>query len=366
MLSLGVEEEFFLADHASRALTACAPVVVKRARDLLGDGVTVELFPTMVEIRTRPVLTLTELAAELRRVRAGVVAAAREAGCRVVASGTILLPPPVLPEVSEQDRYLRLAAQFAPLVVGDQGAAVCGCHIHLGVADRDEAVRLAGHLRPWLPTLQALAANSPYFRGRDSGYASWRVMRWGNWPEAGPTPLVPDAAAYDALVDTLVRSRMLIDRRMVYWYARPSEHVPTLEIRVADVNSDPDTVLLLAGLLRGLAVVLLAEIRRGVAAPVLVEPVLRAAHWLAAKDGLCGSALDPVTGTLLPADEAVERLMDRAAPGLAAAGDEQRVAELWERLRATGDGATRQRAAFRWRGELRDVVDLLTLPEEPA
>jgi carboxylate-amine ligase len=359
--TLGVEEEFLLADFQTRAAVAAAPVVVKGAQEILDDQVAAELFPSMIETRTRPVATLKDLRQELRWLRSGVATAAGEAGCRAVASGTVIIPPSGRLEVTDQERYRVMAAEFGPLVTGDQSAGVLGCHIHVGVADRDEAVELGNHLRPWLPTLQALAANSPFHNGEDTGYASWRSMRWAQWPGTGPAPLFTDAAAYDALVDALVSSGMLIDRRMVYWHARPSEHCPTLEIRVVDVNGDLDTVLLLAGLARALAAVLLAEARSGEPAPDIPDPLLRAAHWRAARDGLRGSGVDPATGRPAPASELVGQLIRRAAPALHAADDLDVVQGIWERLRTAGCGADRQRAVFRQRDDLRDVVDLLTL-----
>ncbi|WFB07597.1 glutamate--cysteine ligase [Streptomyces sp. LX-29] len=360
--TIGVEEEFLLTDHATRAPVPCAPVVIKRARESLGDQVGDEFVPSMLETRTRPVATLGDLRRELLRLRAGVAAAAAEVGCRAVASGTPVVPPRGRPEVTDKDRYLRMVAEYGPLATGDQGLAVCGCHVHLGVADRDHAVRLGNHLRGWLPTLQSLAGNSPFYAGQDSGYASWRTMRWAQWPGSGPTPHLPDAAAYDALVDSLVDSGMLLDRTMVYWYARPSERFPTVELRVADVSAAPETVLLVAALARALAAVLLAEVRHGTPAPAIPDALLLAAHWRAARDGLGGAGVDLHSGRPRPAVELVDALVERAAPGLEAAGDLALVREVWGRLRATGDGATRQRAAFHRRGRLSDVVDEFALP----
>ncbi|MFE9561535.1 glutamate-cysteine ligase family protein [Streptomyces sp. NPDC006487] len=98
---------------------------------------------------------------------------------------------------------------------------------------------------PWLPVLQALAAYSPFDRGRDSGYASRRAVEHARWPAVGPAPVL-DEAGYEHCAEELVRSGTVLDRRMIYWYARPSEHVPTPEIRVADVNARIGTVVLLA------------------------------------------------------------------------------------------------------------------------
>jgi glutamate---cysteine ligase / carboxylate-amine ligase len=359
LLTFGVEEEFLLADMATRATVPRAPAVLRSAAARFGHAqVQSELFPTQVEIASKPCTELAELRADLGRLRSGIADAAREAGCRPVASGTAVLPAAELPEVTDNPRYRRLADTFGPIAQA-QGEGVCGCHVHVGIADRDEAIQVGNHLRGWLPTLEALAANSPFRWGHDSGYASSRALCWSQWPTAGPSPWFSSAKAYDDLIDALVDSGMLIDRKAVYWYARLSEHLPTLEIRVADVNADLDTVMLIAALVRGLAGTLLAEVRVGRPAPVLPEELLRAAHWRAAREGLGGLGLDLATGRLRPAWELLDLLVDRAAPGLEAAGDRGTVLKLLEDLRRLGGGTARQRAAHARRGELSDVVDEL-------
>ncbi|MER6050933.1 glutamate--cysteine ligase [Streptomyces sp. NPDC020883] len=362
--TLGVEEEFFLADRVTRATVARAPDVIARTRADFRDHIGAELFTTTVETRTPPVTTLEDLRQQLGALRADLVAAAAEADCKVVASGTPVIPFPGPPEIADNARYRRMADYYAPLVTGDRNTGVCACHVHVAVPGREEAVQLCNHLRPWLPTLQALAANSPFQDGRDSGFAGWRVLHFGRWPHAGPTPLFRDATAYDTFVDTLVASGMLLDRKLVYWYARPSERWPTLEVRVPDVNADLDTVLLVAALTRALAGTLLADVRRGRPAPEVDDALLRAAHWRAARDGLSGSGLDLTTGRLRPAVDLAARLIGRAAPLLEEAGELPFVRWVWQRLRQRGGGAERQRAAYRRRGDLRDVVDLLSLDLE--
>ncbi|MCC3772624.1 glutamate--cysteine ligase [Streptomyces sp. UNOC14_S4] len=359
--TFGIEEEFFLADRETRETVARAPEVVKQARDRLGDQAGPELFTTTVETRTRPVGTLDEMREQLRWLREGLAAAAAEADCRVVASGIPVIPFSGPPSIVDDPRYRRLADLYGPFVTHDQHTSACACHIHVAVPDREEAVQLSNHLRPWLPTLQALAANSPFQDGLDSGFASWRALHFGRWPHVGPTPLCEDAAAYDDLLDRLVESGMLFDRRHAYWYARPAERWPTLEVRVPDVNADLDTVLLVASLTRALSTVLLTAVRRGAPVPDIPDPLLRAAHWRAAHDGPAGSGLDPFTGHLRPAADLVARLIAHAGPALEETGELSFVRRAWDRVRVQGGGAQRQRAVYGRRGELRDVVDELTV-----
>ncbi|MEU6213968.1 glutamate--cysteine ligase [Streptomyces sp. NPDC047023] len=356
-LTMGVEEEFLLVDRRTRAPVGRAPRVIEAAARALGPLVQPELFTAQVETCTSPTASTAVLRAELAWLRAGLVRAAAGEDCLLVASGTPVIPPEAPLTLTPDDRYRRMAVRFAS-AFGDYDQVVCGCHVHVGVTSRAEALDLANRIRPWLPTLQAMTANSPFDRGRDTGHASWRAVQHANWPTVGPAPVL-DEAAYERIAGDLVRCGALLDRRMIYWYARPSEHVPTLEIRVADVNARLDGVVLLAVLVRGLAAVLGEEAREGRPAPTLECGRLREAHRLAAVHGLGGEGLEPVGGARMPAWDLVERLRERAAPGLCAAGDLPYVDALLDRLRAEGDGAARQRASHGLRGRLTDVVDAL-------
>ncbi|MCB5169498.1 glutamate--cysteine ligase [Streptomyces bambusae] len=365
VLTMGVEEEFVLVDRDTRRPVDRAPEVIATAAGELGPRVQTEFFNAQVEACTEPAADLGRLRDDLVRLRRTVGAAAAEHGCRLVATGTPVLPPARPLTVTDSERYRRMARQFAALV-GRFDGLVCGCHVHVGTLDRSEALALANHMRPWLPVLQSLAGNSPFSGGRDTGFESWRFMEFSRWPTVGPAPVLEEPQ-YEAYVGALVAQRVLMDRRMVYWFARPSEHCPTLEIRVADVNAELDTVVLLAALVRGLAASLLAaDVAEGRPPPDVPDRRLRAAHGLAAAQGRAGTGLDPVTGAARPAEDLVDALVARAAPGLEAAGDRERVAQLLGRLRTRGSGAARQRAVLRRRGRLTDVVDALALTTTAA
>lgn len=357
LLTMGVEEEFLLVDRLTRAPAGRAPQVIAAACGALGPQVQQEFYTAQVEVCTRPTSDSSRLRAELARLRDVVGRAASDQGCMLVASGTPVIPPAEPLEVTPDPRYRRMADRYTR-VLGDLRQVVCGCHVHIGVPDRARALDLANRMRPWLPVLQAIAANSPFDRGTDSGYASWRAVEHAQWPGVGPAPVL-DEARYEHTVEALVRTGRLLDRRMVYWYARPSEHVPTLEIRVADVNADLDVVVLLAALVRGLAATLVADAEGGLPPAPVGSRALRTAHHLSALHGLQGDGLDLRTGRRVPAWDLVGALLERAAPALEAAGDLPLAATLLGRLRVQGGGADRQRAAHRRLGSLHGVVDAL-------
>ncbi|HZF87840.1 glutamate--cysteine ligase [Streptomyces sp.] len=354
-VTIGVEEEYLLVDPVSRQVSTEADKVVASAAAELGDRVTTEITRYQIEVRTDPHTSLTDLADQLMETRNAVARAAAGLGLRIVSSGTPVLGQHIPTPISPGSRYAQSVATFRAL---DDEQSACACHVHVGVPDETTALLLSNHLRPWLPVLIALTANSPYWNAQDTGYASWRTMTWCRWPVAGPPPYFESRAHFQDLVGSLARAGALIDRGGLYWDIRPSHHVPTLEVRIADAAPTVADTVLLAGCVKGLATTALSAIRQARPAPRPRPEMLRAACWRAARDGLSGDTADPHTGRLEPARTHVERLW-RALPPALSAEEGTLLDAAQARLRAQGNGAHRQRAAYRRRQHLPDVVDHL-------
>ena len=265
--SIGVEEELLIVEPGTGRPRALAGAVIRAAgRGAAEPGagepcadepsagepgaaqpVVFELQEQQLEIDTRPCHSLDELSRELRRCRALAAAAAARAGVTVAALGTS--PVAVHPEVVPTSRYQAMAAAFG-LTAHEQ--LTCGCHVHVGISSADEGVAVLDRIQPWLATLLALSANSPFWQGVDSAYASFRYQAWGRWPCSGPTGQFGSAKAYQATVRQMIDTRTLLDSGMVYFDARLSQHYPTIEVRIADVCQHADDAVLIAALVRGL------------------------------------------------------------------------------------------------------------------
>ncbi|MER5863333.1 glutamate--cysteine ligase [Kitasatospora sp. NPDC002040] len=348
MLTLGVEEEYLLVDPRDGAPVPLAAEVLATAGlapALREQEAQHELLQAQVETATPVCEELAEVQRHLARVRGGLSVAAARHGCRVVAVGSAPFDAEQPVGVTDVARYRRAERQ-APLLVDD--LLLNGMHVHVGIANEEERVAVLGRLRPWLPVLVAMAANSPYRGGTDSRFASWRTVEFDRWAVSGPPPHFADAADHRARLHALEESGVIADRGQLYWHARLSARYPTVEVRAADVQLTVADAELLAGVIRGLAASALLAARAGRLWPVPSEELLRGATWHAARTGLTGSLVSPLTSRARPAAEVVAELWEYAAPGLAAAGDAERVAALWRGFTREGNGAQRQR---RWYAE---------------
>lgn len=337
----GVEEELLLIDPDSGRLLAVSDRAMQAAPDVGEEAVVdQELFLQQIETGTAAHADLDALDQDVHRARQVAGDAAAVAGAAIVATGTPVLGATSF-DVTPKDRYEAMMERYGA-IARDQ--IVCGMHVHVDVADEDEAIGAFDRMRPWLPALLALSGNSPYWRGEDTGYASWRTQVWQRWPTAGPTEAFGDAAGYRSATQALEATGAAMDTAMLYFDARPSRRYPTLELRSPDVCTDVADVVLLAALCRGLVTTAAEAWSAGEPVAGVRTDLLRAATWRASRHGLADELVHPLTAELAPARAVVNAVVDHVRPALAAAGDEQRVEHLVERLLHAGNGADRQRA----------------------
>jgi glutamate---cysteine ligase / carboxylate-amine ligase len=345
--TVGVEEELMLVDPDTGHLRAVSQRAV-RANEADVE-VEQELFLHQIETSTAPCTSAEEL---LRGIIDGRRAAGRAAAA--VSARAVAMATPVLREDDQaftpKSRYRTIQSEYGELA---RGGLTCGMHMHVDISDDEEGVRVIDGIRPWLPLLVALSANSPYWHGRDTTHASWRSQVWGRWPTAGAAEPFGDAATYRAVSDRLLAWGAGIDAGMLYFDVRLSEKYPTVEIRVADVCTDAEDAVLVALLARALVETHAAASDP----PTWRADLLRASGWRASRFGVGADLVHPVQGTLAPARVVFEAAVAHVRPRLEASGDLDRVTGSFERLVARGSGATRQRRVFEKTGELRAVVD---------
>ncbi|MFH8770085.1 glutamate--cysteine ligase [Streptomyces sp. NPDC017958] len=353
MRTVGVEEELLLVDPDSgEPKPLSAAVLVRAAQDDPGQDVfQKELFGQMLEFATHPQADMADLGAEIVRCRKEASRLAGEIGCAVAALATY--PMPVTPSLTVHERYQWMAGRYG---MTTQDQLVCGCHAHVSVESDEEGVAVLDRIRPWLPVLLALSANSPFWQGRDTGYVSYRGRVVRRWPQAGPNELFGSAERYHRLVRDMVASGVILDRGMLYFDARLSASYPTVEIRVADVCLRADTTVLIATLARALVETAAREWRAG--RPPLDHSVslLRLAAWQAARSGLDEDLLDPVTMLPRPAARVLYSLLQHTGDALTDSGDAAGVEEAVAKVLRRGNGAREQRLLMERTGSLRDVV----------
>lgn len=376
--AVGVEEEYLLLDAADGAPKNVAEQVLLLAREEQGEsadgGPQVTLRPDLLGAR---VVMTTPLVDDLRELRVWV-GQGREVLARAATQvGAVLAPVGAAPvewvgaaPVLDVERF-REIHRAAP-ALGEEHL-VNGLQISVEVPDRDTAVTVMNRTRPWLHVLLALSANSPLWRGRDTGFASWRAVQEQRWGVEGPAPSFRTAADYDRRVDALVGAGIAVDRQELRWSMRLSEDFPGVQVRVTDVQLEVDSTLMLTSLARALAMAALRSVAVGAPEPALPGELLRGAAWQAARHGATGDLLDLLPGRagrrpggppqLRPAADVVAHLLHLVSPVAADAQLDEGLATLAAVLLGAG-GEQRQRRAV-LRGGMPALLDLLAVRTGP-
>jgi carboxylate-amine ligase len=363
--TIGVEEEFQIVDAATRALRPHGARILSDVQHEVGEAAQHELFLSQIETGTPVCSSLTEVREQVKRLRHAVIEGAQHDGALIAAAGThpfsLIHDQPIVPK----ERYVGMAELYQQLA---REHFICGCHVHVGINDRELSIQILNRARGWLSPLVALAANSPFWEGEDTGYASFRTEVWRRWPMAGSAHPFGNRAEYEALARTLVETGAIIDETRIYWDIRPADRFETLEFRATDVCLSVDEAVMTAGLCRSMVRKLAADVeadaqRGAVYVPVRPE-VLRAAEWRAARYGLEETLIDVHAGKAVPAAQLIETLLEFLREDLEAQGEWDEISTLVRAVLSRGNGAQRQRAAYAKRENFADVVDLIV--EETA
>ncbi|MFB8387584.1 YbdK family carboxylate-amine ligase [Microbacterium sp. NPDC055910] len=336
--TFGIEEEYVLLDPIT---LRPVPLGLDAIRDLgaATDGglVDKEFFPSQVEFSTPICRTSADALDAVCGFRRRLAGWATDAGVLAAASGTpfdLAADAALTPD----DRYARIGADIGALVQDHQ---INGLHVHIGIADREDRVRASNALRPWIPVLLALSANSPFWRGRDTGFASWRAVHSRRWTTYGVPPRFRDAAHHDETVSALRGIGATSDSATINWNVRLPTAYPTLEVRVCDAQLDAWSSIGLAVLIRALTDVATKE-RVDDAEHTLTD----AALWHASRHGTEATLVDPSSGRLAPAPQVLRGLYRRIIPHIHDPIDRASVADLIIQATAGRTGADAQRRAF--------------------
>lgn len=329
--TLGVEEELFLVDPVTGEQINASGAVLERLVDVDGT-VERELHACQVELITGVCGTAGEAARTLRGLRRAVLAT----GAGVLGSGTHPSAPEGAADITDKERYERI--QF---LLGDAVATpVGGLHVHVGMPDAETAIRAFNGLRRHLPLLQALAANSPYRHGRDTGLASSREVTMRGWPRSGVPRAMRDFEDFCAMAARLTRAADVPDYTWFWWKLRPHPRLGTVEIRALDAQASPDDLASLVALTHCLA----RHAAEGDdTAPDPPAEVLEEGSFRAARFGV-DARLPDAEGRLRHLRDVLDDVLSVTLPHAAELGCQDEL-EGVRRLLERGGGAGRQRAS---------------------
>lgn len=317
----GIEEEFFVVDHTTKAVLRRMPqAFFDDAVRLLGDRVNGELLQSQIELRSAVHACPRAAREELKSLRGGLGAVAASHGLSILAAGTHPTAMWATQRASDTPRY---DAVMHDLQMLGQRNIVCGLHVHVEFEDPDLRVDVMSRMLPYLPLIIALSTSSPFWQSRSTGLMGYRLAAYDELPRTGLPELFRGLDDYQDYVSILMESRVIEDSSYVWWALRPSLKYPTLELRAPDACTRLDDTLAITALYRSL-------VRHLIRNPALngeLSPVSRALiqenKWRAQRYGIHGSFVDQDRRATVPVGEALEDVVERVRPDAVALGCEE-------------------------------------------
>jgi carboxylate-amine ligase len=313
-LTVGIEEEFSILDARTLELVPRFEQLraVAAGDPLLRDAVAGELISSEIEIISGAGADLHDAIARQRERRRRLFALAAAEGVTLGATGTHPWADYREQPIIDTEHYRRVEEGLKYVAWRNNTFSL---HVHVGVRDIDRAVRACDRLRPVLPLLLAISANSPFLDGRDSGLHSARTQSFTkSFPRCG----IPDAfggwQAYREYIEFLQRTNSIVEFTQVWWSIRPHFSFGTVELRICDAQASAQESEALAALMVACIAQAVRDCDEGVPfadpAPRLIEENM----WRAIRFGLDGRLIDLERELEYPAREAIERLLAWTAP----------------------------------------------------
>jgi glutamate---cysteine ligase / carboxylate-amine ligase len=336
--TVGIEEEFAILDPDTLSLDHRFDELKEAAASdpVLAGAVAGELIRSEIEIRSGKGETFAEASALQREARSRLFRLASERGALLAATGTHPWSPWQDQRIIDTEHYRRVAEGLQYVAWRNNTFSL---HVHMGIRGAERAVRVCDRLRPVLPEVLALSANSPFLDGRPAGLHSVRSQIFTkSFPRCGIPDPFGSWAAYEDYVDFLVQTGSIVEQTQIWWSVRPHHSFGTVELRICDAQTSAAESTALEALLAACIAQAAVDVDEGVPfedpAPRFVEENF----WRAIRHGLDGKLIDLERREEYPAATVADRLLAWTAPARAQLGIEPVLPDE--------NGAQRQRRAL--------------------
>ncbi|MEK6229812.1 MAG: YbdK family carboxylate-amine ligase [Actinomycetota bacterium] len=345
--TVGLEEEFGILDpdtleldHRFEELRVAA-----QADEVLADSVAGELISSEIEIRSGRGEDLADALARQREARTRLFGLAADHNALLASTGTHPWSPWQEQRIIDTEHYRRLEDDLGYVARRNNTFSL---HVHVGVRGADRAIDVCDRLRPILPQLLAISANSPFLDGSDSGLHSARTQIFTkSFPRCGIPDPFGNFANYADYVDLLVRTKSIVEHTQLWWSVRPHHSFGTVEVRICDAQTTAEDSSALAGLIVACVAQAAMAHDEGEAPDETPGRLIEENLWRAIRYGLDGRMIDLERGEELPASVVADRLLAWTAPA--------RAALRIEPVLAAENGAQRQRRALAEGASMQEV-----------
>src|SRR6201990_1823038 len=249
--SLGIEEEYQTIDPVTRDLRSHIETeMLAQGKMRLEERVKAEMHTSVVEVGTRVCRNIDEAREDIYELRREMIKLAREHKLELVAGATHPFADWRTQEIYPDPRYHQVVKDLQLVA---RANLIFGLHVHVGIEDREAAIRIMNSMRYFLPHILALSTNSPFWLGMNPGYKISLAKVFENFPRTN----LPDAFAsyseFESYVNLLIKTNSIDNAKKLWWDVRPHPFFNTVEVRICDIPMRAEETIAIAALIQATA-----------------------------------------------------------------------------------------------------------------
>jgi len=354
--SLGIEEEYQTVDPETRDLRShIATEMLAKGQLRLEERVKAEMHQSVIEVGTRVCRNITDAREDIYDLRRNMIRLAEEHGLVLVAGATHPFADWRVQEIYPDDRYKQVV-QDLQLVA--RANLIFGLHVHVGIEDREAAIRIMNSMRYFLPHILALSTNSPFWLGMDTGYKSYRSKVFENFPRTNLPDSFASYSEFENYVNLLIKTNCIDNAKKIWWDVRPHPFFETIEVRVCDIPLRAEETIAIAALIQATAAKLYRLHADNIDFRQYSRALLMENKFRAVRYGLDGKLIDFGKQEEVEERALIEEYLHFVDDVVDELGSREAIGYVRTMLKQ-GSGADRQLAEYRRTNDLRSVVDYM-------
>ena len=346
--TIGVEIELQLIDDNTFDLKNISPKILTDVDKKFLNRIKYELFESMIEINTDICSTVEEVNKDIKQTLNHLEEILKSYNASINCSSLHPFAKGKNQIISNDSRYKRIMKDLQ--IIGTRFITQ-GLHVHIGIDDCEKVIKVNNGLRIYLPLLLALTTSSPFYEGIDTGLYSYRTKIFESLPLAGLPDYLNNWNHFINLTDNLMKANVIKSVKDLWWETRPHPGFCTVEVRICDVPINFNKILALVALIQALVVTLQNTNKL----PNTHIQILESNKWQAARYGLEGTFIDPLSLKQLSIRKAIESLCELVEPKMVSLGSAKYIKVLDEIL-SKGDGATIKREMYNSSGSFEHMI----------
>jgi carboxylate-amine ligase len=355
--SLGIEEEYQTVDPQTRDLRShIATEMLAQGKLRLEERVKAEMHQSVVEVGTRICHNIQEASEDIKDLRRNMIELAEQNGLMLVAGATHPFADWRKQAIYPDERYVRVVEDLQQVA---RANLIFGLHVHVGIEDREAAIRIMNSMRYFLPHILALSANSPFWIGANTGFKSYRGKVFERFPRTNLPDSFASYSEYETYVNLLIKTGCIDNAKKIWWDIRPHPFFSTIEVRICDIPLRADETVALAALIQATAAKLFRLHESNQDYRQYARALIMENKWRAMRYGIDGKLIDFGRQEEVPERELIEEYLKFIEQDVEELGSGKEI-DYIRHMMKVGTGADRQLKVFEQSGNnMRAVVDFM-------